>query len=237
MRLTGRVIRITDLTNNDVDQMFRLMQAHYDNVSKEVFLSDLSEKDWSILLEDTDGIKGFSTQMLLEHTIDGNTVTVVFSGDTIIDKSCWGTLALPVTFGQMMLNIKAQHKGKSLYWFLISKGYRTYRFLPTFFKTYYPSTNGLEGRFEKQLLKEIAKDKFGSSFDCKTCVIHAHPDSQRVKAGVCDISDRRRKNRHIAFFEKRNPGYANGDELACIAHFDRSNLTPFILKRITEELA
>ena len=53
MKLAGRVIKITDLTNDNIDQMFRLMQAHYDNVSKEAFLSDLSEKDWSILLEDT----------------------------------------------------------------------------------------------------------------------------------------------------------------------------------------
>ena len=235
MKLAGRVIKIADLTDDNIGQMFRLMQMHYDNVSKEVFLRDLCEKDWSILLEDTDGIKGFSTQMQFEHIINDTKVIIVFSGDTIIDKSCWGTLALPITFGRMMLNIKDHHKDKALYWFLISKGYRTYRFLSTFFKTYYPSTHGLEGRFEKQLLEEIAKAKFGSSFDSKACVIHARPDSQRVKAGICDISDQRRKDKHIAFFEKRNPDYANGDELTCIARFDRDNLTPFILKRLTED--
>ena len=237
MKLTSRVLKITDITDDNIDQMLRLMQVHYDNVSREVFLEDLSEKDYVILLEDIDGIKGFSTQMKLEHTIDGKTVMVVFSGDTIIDKLYWGTLALPVTFGKMMLDIKDQHKDKDLYWFLISKGYRTYRFLPTFFETYYPNVNGTEDRFEKQLLGEIAKTKFGSSFDSKTCVIYAHPNSQSVKAGICDISDQRRKDKHIAFFEKRNPGYANGDELACIARFDRDNLTPFILKRLTEDFA
>lgn len=235
MKFSSHILKITDINDNSIDQMFSLMQAHYDNVSKDEFIRDLSEKDCVILLKDIDGIKGFSTQMMFEHTVDGKTVKVVFSGDTIIDRSCWGTLALPVAFGKMMLDLKGQHEEQDLYWFLISKGYRTYRFLSTFFKTYYPNISGMEDKFEKQLLREVAKTKFGSSFDCETCVINASPTSQKVKTGICDITNQRRKNKHIAFYEKRNPGFADGDELACIARFDRNNLTSFILKRITEE--
>lgn len=237
MKLTGRVIKTTDITNDNIEQMLRLMQENYDNVSMEGFLRDLSEKDRVILLEDAEGIKGFSTQMQFDHTIDRKTVTVVFSGDTIIDRSCWGTLALPLTFGRMMFDIKARSEDKVLYWFLISKGYRTYRFLSTFFKVYYPNNNDLEGKFEQQLLAEVAQVKFGDSFDRKAGVIRANPDSQKLKSGICDISQERRKNRHIAFFEELNPGYPNGDELACIAEFDRSNITPFILKRLADKSA
>ena len=236
MKLSSHIIKTISLGGENIDQMFGLMQAHYDNVSKDEFFRDLSEKDCVILLKDIDGIKGFSTQMMFEHAVDGKTAKVVFSGDTIIDKSCWGTLALPVAFGKMMLDIKDQYEEQDLYWFLISKGYRTYRFLPTFFKTYYPNISGLEDEFEKQLLSEVAKAKFGSSFNGETSVINASPTSQRVKVGICDITNQRRKNKHVAFYEKRNPGYADGDELACIARFDRNNLTPFILKRITKDL-
>ena len=108
MKLTGRVMKITDLTDDDINQMFNLMQENYNKFSRDVFLNDLSEKDQVILMENINGVKGFSTQMQFEHTIDGKKVIIVFSGDTIIDKSCWGTLVLPVAFGQMMLNIKAR---------------------------------------------------------------------------------------------------------------------------------
>lgn len=236
MNLTGSIIDIDNLSEEHVNQMFHLMRDYYDNVSREVFLHDLLEKDSVILLKSANKIMGFSTQMLLEHTIDGKNVIVIFSGDTIIDKSCWGTLALPVAFGQMMLNIKTEYQDKELYWFLISKGYRTYRFLPTFFKTYYPNSQGWTGEFEKRLLREVATAKFGSDYDDKAGIIRAKPDSQKVKAGICDISDQRRNNKHVAFFERCNPGHANGDELACIARLDKSNINPIIIKRIMEKL-
>jgi hypothetical protein len=232
MKLIGCISKTAEIKEDQLNQMFNLMNEYYDNISWESFMDDLSEKDWVILLESEREIKGFSTQKLIEHTIDKKNVSVVFSGDTIIDKSCWGTLALPITFGRMMMSIKALLKDKGLYWFLISKGYRTYRFLPVFFNSFYPSPNSFDSQFEKRLLREVASKKFGSSFNAEKLIINASGNSQKLKADICDISEQRGKDRYIAYFEKSNPGYTNGDELACMAKFEESNLTPFILKRI-----
>lgn len=235
MKLTGRVSKTTEINKVQLDQMFSLMNDYYDNISWESFMEDLSEKDGVILLENGNGVKGFSTQKLIEHTIDGKSVSVVFSGDTIIDRSCWGTLVLPVTFGRMMMSLRKQLNGTDLYWFLISKGYRTYRFLPVFFNSFYPSPDNPNGQFEKRLLRQVAKRKFPGSFDPQKFIINASKKSQKLKPGICDITEQRSKDRYIAFFKKNNPGYADGDELACLAKFDENNLTPFILNRIRKQ--
>ena len=101
---------------------------------------------------------------------------------------------------------------------------------------YFPSTSDSDCKFEKQLLQELAIEKFGDSFNPETCIIQADVNSQKLKTGICDISHERRANEHIVFFEKANPGHAHGDELACITRFEESNLTPFILKRTKEQI-
>ncbi len=232
MNLTGKVVNVNKLGDETVKQMFNLMKKHYDNVDWHVFVEDLYEKDWVILLNNNFALKGFSTQMLIEYRLNGEKVNVVFSGDTIIDKDYWGSIALPVTFGKMMLEIKTQSAGKKLFWFLISKGFRTYRFLPVFFKTYYPGTDSNTDNFALQLLHKIAAERYGDKYNPRSSVISVDRFSQKVKPGLCDITETNRKNKHIAFFEQTNPGYILGEELACIARFDHENLTPFILKRI-----
>jgi hypothetical protein len=52
-----------------------------------------------ILLPDGESLCGFSTQVMFDHTVDGKSVKIVFSGDTIIDKNHWGSMALPLVLG------------------------------------------------------------------------------------------------------------------------------------------
>ena len=47
--------------------------------------------------------------------------------------------SLAGSFGHFMLRMLKEHRGTPVYWFLISKGYRTYRFLPVFFNRFYPT--------------------------------------------------------------------------------------------------
>ncbi len=237
MGLNGRVVRAESADQHMLESMYALMKQYYDGVSYDSFIQDLSEKDWLILLEESDQIVGFSSQMLYEHVIERESVSVLFSGDTIIDKAYWGTFTLPVTWVRMMRTIHSQNPQAKLYWFLISKGHRTYRFLPTFFKSYFPSPDDISCEFEKNLLRQVALDKFGSRFDPETFLIQSDKGSQRLKRGISDVTEPLRKNRYILFFEEKNPGYIDGEELACIARFDLNNLTPFILKRTNNPIA
>jgi len=232
MGITAVITPVADLSEKYVRNMLRIMQAYYHNVTPDQFVKDLEEKDWVILLWESGCIRGFSTQMLFDHDVEGHQIQVIFSGDTIIEKSHRGSLALPVAWGRLMLSILSDRPERELYWLLISKGYKTYRFLSVFFREFHPSCVKEAPAFEKALLCSLGRRKWGNQFDLESWIIRASEGAQYLRPGVADITDVRRRDKHIAFFEKANPGHTKGDELVCIARCHEENINPFILRRL-----
>jgi hypothetical protein len=212
--------------------MCRLMQAHYEGVTPEQFRADLRVKEWVIMLMDGDDLCGFSTQTVFDHELDGQALRIVFSGDTIIDKNYWGSLALPLAWGRLMLSLLETCSGKGLYWLLTSKGYKPYRFLPVFFHSFSPCFDAATPAFESALLQSVAARRFGARFDAAAGILRAEPGAQRLREGVADLEGKRMHDPHVVFFCQRNPGHARGDELVCLARFHPDNLKPYIRRQL-----
>jgi hypothetical protein len=232
MKLKADIVPVNVLSSNDVKRMFALMQRYYLNVNQQQFLKDLSEKDYVIALYDDGILRGFSTWMTFEYENQGCKVNVIFSGDTIIERDCWSSLALPLAWGRLMLAILADKPEQPLYWLLTSKGYKTYRFLPVFFREFYPCLQANTPPFEKALAVQLGQQKYGDRFNAENWVVKARLEDQLLRSGVADISSQQLKNEHIAFFVRTNPGHAQGDELICLAHCHPDNLKPFILRKL-----
>lgn len=223
--LDGEVAKISALREDQTEEMYRLMASYYDNVSRGTFQRDLSEKRDVILLKDSiDGsIKGFSTLMLLEQTVDGSSITALFSGDTIIDKEYWGTNELPKWWGRYAFSLIDEMPDKELYWFLMSKGYKTYRFLPVFFNEFYPRRDVEFPEREKRILDTFAYSKFPKCYNAETGIISFGGKKDHLKQGVADIDESRMKNSDIRYFVERNPNWEQGDELACLIRLRKDN--------------
>jgi hypothetical protein len=232
MNLTSLTVTPPELAQASLESMRELMTRHYEGVSDDSFRQDLFSKQWVILLLREETLVGFSTQVLFEHQTKTGSVRVLFSGDTIIDKAHWGSTALPIAWGRLMLSIYAADPATSLYWLLTSKGYKTYRFLPVFFDEFYPSCNAPTPELERVLLEEVALNRFGTRFDARTGILRAAPGAQRLRNGIAELDETRLQDPHIAFFRERNPGHAKGDELVCLARFWPGNLKPFIRRRL-----
>ena len=67
-----------------------------------------------------------------ENVVDGERLVGVFSGDTIIDQEYWGETELFRVWGEHVYELSERTPYASVYWFLITSGYKTYRFLPIF---------------------------------------------------------------------------------------------------------
>jgi hypothetical protein len=208
--------------------MYELMDQHYVNVVPEAFEADLAEKQWVILLQDsvTDKVCGFSTQRLLTVEAGGVPVTALFSGDTIVAREKWGESALPHVWGRLALSLIDEHSGGPLYWFLISKGYKTYRFLPLFFREFYPRYDRATSRDAKVMIDALASSRCPELYDSAAGVIRAAPTKDRLRPGIADVTEARLRDAHVRFFLERNPGFADGDELCCLAPLTRENFTP-----------
>ena len=78
--------------------------------------------------------------MLLETTVAHQPITALFSGDTIVARECWNEQALTQIWGRLALALMDRYPPGTLYWFLISKGYKTYLLLTNNFPTAFPSS-------------------------------------------------------------------------------------------------
>ena len=216
--LRSDVVRRAELTRRDRDAMFALYTTYFATADRVTFERDLAEKEWVILLCDDDGaIEGFSTLMCLRT----GGATVFFSGDTIVARHRWGSLDLPRLWARHVF----AEADANTYWFLISSGWRTYRFLPLFFRDFYPRDAAM-----KPLLDTIACAKFGDAYDARTGVIRLATPAP-LREGVSD-PEARMSNPHVRFFVEANPGHADGDELACLVRVAVDNLTPAGLRMI-----
>ena len=214
----SEVVERADLTRRDRDEMFALYTRYFATHDRMTFERDLAEKQWVILLRDDDGlIDGFSTLMRM-HV---GSATIFFSGDTIVARHRWGTYDLPRLWGRHVFSVA----GADAYWFLISSGFRTYRYLPLFFRDFYPRNAAM-----KPLLDAIAMTKFGEAYDARTGVIRLATPAP-LRDGISD-PDLRMSNPHVRFFVEANPGHADGDELACLVRIDVGNLTSAGLRMI-----
>lgn len=224
MPLTGSIIETADLASADTDRMYALMRQYFTGVDVTAFRHDLHEKPWVILLRDGDSgvVHGFSTLCLMDEVVLGEPIRAFFSGDTIIDRPYWGSMELErAWFHFLYARIDAEPSIR-WYWFLICKGYRTYRYLPVYFRQYFPSPASMPP-FEQAVLDTLATRRFGDAYDRATGVIRCRHD-YRLREGVGDITDQECRDPRIAFFEQRNPGWRQGDELACLTDLRYPNL-------------
>jgi hypothetical protein len=195
--------------------MFQIMLKHYAGVDRAEFEHDMSEKDGAIvMLDDAGRIQGFSTFLFIQTVYQQDEIVALFSGDTIIDQEHWGSMTLFRTFGKLLFELMDGNPGKKTYWFLITKGYRTYLMLPVFFNKYYPRYDEETPPYEKGLIEHLANTKYNGKYDRQRGIIKA--DSYYLRDELARIPEGKQKNPKVRFFIQSNPGYTKGEELACV---------------------
>jgi len=229
-RLVGAVASRSSLAMADRDRMFALLCAYFEGALRSQFDADLAEKESVVLLRDREGgeIQGFSTFMRLEVAVDGREAAAFFSGDTIVAAEYWGESLLGRLWSQTIFAegdlVLAERPSARVFWFLICSGYKTFRFLPVFFRRYYPNPESATPEDIQRILDTLGKAKFGPCYDAATGIVRLERPMP-LRHGIADVTEQRLRDPLVAFFTSRNPGHEQGDELACITEIVRSNLT------------
>jgi hypothetical protein len=218
------ILRRDSLTLDDTNEMFQILERHFDQVTKEHFIDDLNEKNWVILIRQGSLLVGFSTMLVYESMFQGQIVSIVYSGDTIINPEAWGTTALARGWITAVNQIRSNYPHGKYYWLLLTSGFRTYRFLPVFWKNFFPCHSEPIPDYLLGLRHKLATEQFGNQYDPISGIVRfQHP--QRLRGKLKEVPSGRTQNSHIACFLKHNPGHVDGDELVCITELSSTNLT------------
>lgn len=228
MSLRGTIVDQIHLNAAERREMFGLMNLYYENLVEEKFYEDLSEKDWVLVLYDKKGaIKGFSTLMAMDMDLDGRTVKGVFSGDTIIHRDYWGTVEFLIVWGRFVLmDLPELFAPMPVYWILISKGYKTYRYLPTHFLEFFPRYDRETPAGIQRIMDAFGRLKYPDRYDAGRGIITSDGNTDRVKDGIAPLTEKHLQDPNLAFFARKNPGHEEGEELVCIVRAAFDNLQP-----------
>lgn len=221
--MRGQIKPVGEYTEQEIVTMYQLMAEFYDNVDEAVFRRDFFDKDYCLSLEhETAGLVGFTTQKQMEVDIGEKTVHGIFSGDTIIHKKYWGDVTLFKVWANFWFDFAESYE--EFYWFLICKGYKTYRILPLFWQEFYPNFRMATPSYEKRIIDAYAGRIYPGEYNPETGVIEYKSVKDKLKEGVADIGEHEMKNQDIAYFCRTNPGYTEGNDLACLARIEKAYL-------------
>ncbi len=218
-KLISKTIKIGSLKSTQIDEMFKLFEIFYENVSFARFKTDLLAKTKVIILLDPERkIQGFSTFYDFDFSFQNKNARVLFSGDTIIAPDYWGTSALTMEFLKNMILLKMKYPFRPVWWFLISKGYKTYLLLANNFLDYYPRFDRETPKEEKDFIASLSEKFYPGKFNDQTGVIEFEANEhEHLKESIAPITEElMKKYPKIKFFNSKNPGWKKGDELACI---------------------
>lgn len=223
--MKGIVVRRDEVDERNRIAMYESFCRQFEKISYENFIEDLEQKNWVLLLNRDDGtLSGFSSMHIYDVTIDSRELTIVYSGDTVVDSDTWGDSALSYYWMGTIDYLRRLYGKEQLNWFLLVSGYRTYRFLPLYGQHFYPRYDEPTPDDVQSVMHAVARERFGENYDRDTGVVHLAVPSV-LKDGFRGIPKNRLADPHVAFFAERNPGHKQGDELVCFSIIAEDNLT------------
>ncbi len=221
------VVAVHRLSQAERAEMWARFSAHYEDVSEPRFLEDLDAKQDVILLWRGPRLVGFSTLLPLTVVVDGVAHDGVFSGDTVVEAGSRGSGALGVAFLRYLVGRRLRHPLRPLWWFLLSKGWRTYLLLANNFPDAHPRP-GVEMPASVRRLRDAFGARFGEAYDPATGLVRLR--AGRVRPDLAGLpSD---APALATYFVARNPDAGLGDELVALAPLPWSLLPRYAWKKL-----
>lgn len=224
---------VVHLTPSERATMFGLLSLEFLGVSRHDFIRDLEEKEVVMLIrkESRDGeIVGFSTLMTLELPIIGRKVKAVFSGDTTILPEFRSSTGFGIEIGRYFMKALEKFPEHEIYYILISKGWRTYKIMPFFFRHFAPKFGTEIKDTDKAVMDAFGRVKYPRDYDPDKGIIMFSKETQRLIPGSIDAVPPSEPDEHTKFFLEKNRTYLSGTELVCVAPVCEDNFAAAMIR-------
>jgi hypothetical protein len=233
-KLTACFKKIQYISILQLLEMHKVFVQYYHNANLHNFVTDMGKKTGVIILQEknTKKIIGFSTWTELDITTDGKKSIGIFSGDTVVEKEYWGNKELQKTFVKQLLKTKIKNPQTSVFWLLISKGYKTYLLLTNNFPKHYPSHKSNNIKLES-IVDDYCEQLYPDAYNKDNRLLNFGDNYQYLKDDVAEITPHMTdENLEIRHFTKLNPSWQQGTELPCVGEVSIHMMWRFMLKNV-----
>jgi hypothetical protein len=115
--------------------------------------------------------------------------------------------------------------------------YQKYRYLPAFCRSYFPNWKELTPTREEAIMCQLARIRFGGSYDADAGVLRFAPSRGQLKGQWAGVRPEDLRRPEVRFFLERNPGYTQGHELVCLTELRPDNLRPLARRVFLQGMA
>lgn len=233
-----QIVSQASLNTSQRNRMYNIMCQYYTGVNEHQFHLDLNEKqDVILMLDRQNNIQGFSTLLTKKQSVDGKKFIAIYSGDTVLAREYWGNGALALAFGRYLVKMRLKYFFTPTYWFLISKGYKTYLLMTNNFPEHWPRYDKPTKPQKKKIMDSFYTQLFGPNYFPETGIMIPESSKvQTVKVSVADIDNSLMLNPKIKFFAEQNPLWAQGQELCCVARVSLLVPVKYVVKYVTKHV-
>lgn len=211
-----------------------LHRKYYDNLKSKVFKDDTYSKDYAILLEKNNHLVGYTLFSLYQVIFKEQSWMIFYSGNTITDINSRSSIVLAASFFDVVKEMHKKWPGYKKCWFLLSKGFRTYKLLPQFFNTYFPADDKTDEEIGS-LLFQLAQSRFGKRYKKESGIIDMNGGADFINHALREEHNKYKQNKEVDFFCRRNPGFIKGDELVCGCSLSADNIKKGVLERLSSK--
>ena len=234
-KITSHTKTISEFTDDERIQCHNLLLEEFDGVIWDDFIKDFEEKEYAMYLMSEGRIVGFSTMMFIDVIVEGQNKKLIFSGDTTVLRKYRESFGFAVEMAKLFVRAIDLFPCMEIYYVLISKGYRTYRILPFYFKHFSPSYICETSREEQSIIAAFGQKKYPNQYRHNDGLLMFDGTTQRLKLDSIDAVQPFKGNPHTDFFFKKNPDYLLGNELICIAKVCPENFTSAIVRLVPQK--
>ena len=212
------------LSDADISAMLALYLAHYCETTADIFRADLANKHEVLLLRCAGVLVGFTTWRLDDEWLAGQAIRVLYSGDTVVHRAHWGQQALSFAWLRRMGELVVQG-ASPMYWLLLVKGHRTFKYLSVFAHRFFPHWQQPEPELQAWSAA-LAQRRFGAAYQEASGIVRFDGARGQLRPELAQPTEAEFSKASTRFFVARNPGFVDGDELVCLCAITADNMRP-----------
>ncbi|MCE4555950.1 hypothetical protein [Pelomonas cellulosilytica] len=155
-------------------------------------------------------------------SFEGRDVVMIYTGDVLLREDIRGRNVLQRVGLICFLRARLRHPFKRIYWFLGASTHQAYLVLARGLCSYWPRPELSTPAAMERLRDRFARVVLPQLWDAVDGVFRTG-GTKLLNSLQTPFTPRELQDPHIRFFLARNPGYAQGDLLACLAPLDLGN--------------
>lgn len=164
---------------------------------------------------------GMSLVSSFDEEHEGRRFRVVTTGAVCIEEQYRGLSAVQMAGLWWLAREKARAPHREMWWFFDTFSFKSYRLLPNNLQVYWPRPDAETPTWEAGVIDKLCRRQAGDAWDRDRGIVRAQ--GRRLRPGVAEVVDTLSAAPDVRFFLERNPRYADGERLPCLAPLSARN--------------